>query len=269
MRVRRVAAEATTAATPTGTRTHGSGRPFTIPRGLVMLAAAWTFASWIGLFGFAPPVQAQASSYGPSITLLFTSIGVGLGIGWPLLRLTQARSAAPVRQSLADLVALVFLFQVVAWPLRLVTAWSMERTLAVVAAFAIGASTVAALLAIAGRLATGRMRATAMLVLVATSAAAPLASLGPGSRAGAGGGPASASDPRTVLSRRSTEALVALSPPTLLARFSAPEPLGLSDADRSLLEASAAVSAGLWTVAGLAALASRRGAARGADDETV
>lgn len=234
-----------------------------------MLAAAWTFASWVGLFGFAPPVQAQAASYGPSIALLFTSIGVGLGIGWPLLRLTQLRSAAPVRQSLADLVALVFLFQVVAWPLRLVTAWSMERTLAVVAAFALGASTVAALLAIVGRLAGGRARAGAMLVLVATSLAAPLALLGPRPQVAEDRVPSTPSGHRATAASRWSDAIVSLSPPALLARFSAPEPLGLSEADRALLEASAAVSAGLWVAAGVVALASRRGAARSTDDETV
>lgn len=234
-----------------------------------MLAAAWTFASWVGLFGFAPPVQAQASSYGPSIALLFTSIGVGLGIGWPLLRLTQERSAAPVRQSLADLVALVFLFQVVAWPLRLVTAWSMERTLAVVAAFALGAASVAALLSIVGRLAGGRARTGAMLVLVATSLAAPLARLGPRPADGMEPASSTAAGSPAPSGRSWTGALVPLSPPALLARFSAPEPLGLPEADRALLEASAAVSAGLWVAAGVVALAARRTAARGTDDETV
>lgn len=222
-----------------------------------MLAAAWTFASWVGLFGFSPPVQAQAASYGPSIALLFTSIGVGLGIGWPLLRLTQAPSAAPIRQSLADLVALVFLFQVVAWPLRLVTAWSMDRTLAVVLAFAIGASSIGALLSIAGRAVGGRARGAAMLLFVAVSGAAPLAFLGP--KPPPPDGAADRTPTRTA-------ALVSASPPALLARFSAPEPLGLSEAETSLLKAAGAVSAGLWSAACAVALAAGRARSRSVRD---
>jgi hypothetical protein len=240
-------------------RTPADRRRFTVPRGLVMLAALWTFASWTILFGLSPPVQAQAASYGPSITLLFTSVGVGLGVGWPLLRLTQQASAAPIRQSLADAAALVFLLQVVVWPLRLVTAWSMDRTLAVVAVFAIAASTIGAALAIAGRASSGRGRAAAMLVLVgATLAPTPLVL--PDADAAAG--------PRVV-----GEIAVSLSPAALLARFSAPEPLGLGAADLSLLRTAAAVSGALWLCAfGVAfgvALAGRRTSPRDRPRETV
>ncbi len=66
-------------------RHHDSARPLFIPRALVMLSSLWVFLCWILLFGFRPPVQPQAASYGPSIQMLFLLIGVGIAIGWPLL----------------------------------------------------------------------------------------------------------------------------------------------------------------------------------------
>lgn len=53
---------------------------------------------------------------------------IGLMIGWPLLRLSQRAADYPVRQTLLDLTVLLSTIQVVLWPLRLVTPWSIERT---------------------------------------------------------------------------------------------------------------------------------------------
>jgi hypothetical protein len=107
-----------------------SPRPLFVPRGLVVLSALWIFIAWVTLFGFSPPVQAQSSSYGPSIQLLFATIGVGIAIAWPMLRLAGRASSVPLTQSIFDGLAILVLLQVVLWPLRLVTAWSLSRTIA-------------------------------------------------------------------------------------------------------------------------------------------
>ena len=117
---------AETAASPSA-----SLRPLFIPRGLVMLASAWVFASWLTIFGFRPPVQPQAASYGPGIQMLLLMIGVGIGVAWPLLRLSGAPSRAPLAQAAIDGVSLLVLLQVVIWPLRLVTSWTLPRTVTI------------------------------------------------------------------------------------------------------------------------------------------
>lgn len=61
---------------------------------------------------------------------MLLSVSLGLMIGWPLLRLSEVRSPWPIRQTLLDLIVLLSMVQIVIWPLRLVTTWSNERTLA-------------------------------------------------------------------------------------------------------------------------------------------
>jgi len=208
-------------------------RPLFIPRGLVMLASAWVFLGWISIFGFRPPVQPQAASYGPGIQMLMIVIGVGIGIGWPLLRLSGRPSSAPLTQGAMDGIAILVLLQVVVWPLRLVTSWTLPRTIALVAAMATAIFLVAALLAMAMPRVTPRARAAWMGIfcLLSVLPAWPLA-----------------------------EGLVPWSPPALLARFSEPSTIDPGDADRALLVRAIVGSTLVWLVS--AAICFRRARAR-------
>ena len=104
--------------------------PLLLPRGLILLACAWLIGSWLLSIGIRPPVEPSSASYTPSVRLMLVYIGIGLMIGWPLLRLSQSAVARPIMQTVLDLIVLLSLIQVVIWPLRLVTPWTLGRTAA-------------------------------------------------------------------------------------------------------------------------------------------
>lgn len=106
-------------------------RPLELPRGLIFLGSIWLIGSWFVAIGVRSPIQPVAASYTPGVRMMQICLGVGLIVAWPLLRLSQRPSAAPVKQTLLDLSALLALVQVVVWPLRLVTPWTLSRTAAI------------------------------------------------------------------------------------------------------------------------------------------
>ncbi len=105
--------------------------PLILPRGLILMASAWLVSSWIIAIGVRAPVEASSASYTPGVRLMLISVTVGLVIGWPLLRLSQPPVGMAFRRTWLDLAVLVALVQVVLWPLRLVTPWTIGRTTAV------------------------------------------------------------------------------------------------------------------------------------------
>lgn len=222
-----------------------------VPRGLVMLSALWVFTTWILLFGFRPPVQPQTASYGPTLEILFASIGVGIAIGWPLLRLSARPSSAPLLQSVFDAFAVFVLLQVVVWPLRLVSSWSLPRTWLVVAAIGVAVALSGAALALFGSSASRRVRTRAMAAL-AIVAVLPIAIGIVGEAVAPTGSPAFAPAPppgdatpwRTVL-----EATVPASSPTLLWRCAAAIPLDPGSSEWALVRHGALLAAGLWVLA--------------------
>ena len=104
--------------------------PLLLPRGLILAAAAWLIFSWILSVGLKPPVESSSTSYTPGVRLMLVYITIGLMIGWPLLRLSQAPKYWPLSQTILDMVVLLSLIQVVIWPLRLITPWTLDRTAA-------------------------------------------------------------------------------------------------------------------------------------------
>ena len=222
-------------------------RPLFVPRGLVMLAALWVFTSWILLFGFRPPVQPQTASYGPTLEILFASVGVGIAIGWPLLRLSARPSAAPLLQSALDAVALAILLQVVVWPLRLVSSWTLPRTWMIVGALGVSIALSGAVLALTAGSPSRRTRTRAMAARVAL-AALPLAVgivgefIAPTSSPDFGAsGQAAASSWRAAL-----EYIVPVSAPALLARCAEAVPLDPTASEWRLLRIGGGVGAALW-----------------------
>ena len=226
-------------------------RPLFVPRGLVMLSALWVFATWILLFGFRPPVQPQAASYGPTLEILFAAIGVGIAIGWPLLRLSGRPSSAPLLQSVFDAFAVFVLLQVVVWPLRLVSSWSLPRTWLVVATIGLAVALSGAVLALAGSSSSRRVRTGTMAAIV-VAAVLPIAIGIVGEAVAPTGSPgfASAPEPGSVASWRTVlEAAVPASSPTLLWRCAAAIPLDPASSEWALVRHGAILAAGLWAVA--------------------
>ena len=100
-----------------------------IPRGLVFAASAWIAASWVIAIGVQPPLQPSSAVYTPAARMLLASMVIGGLVAWPLFRLSTGRIRRPIACALLDLATLVALFQIVVWPLRLVTSWPADRTL--------------------------------------------------------------------------------------------------------------------------------------------
>lgn len=228
-----------------------SSRPLFVPRALVSLAAIWVFLSWILLFGIRPPVQPQAASYGPSLEILFISIGVGIAIGWPMLRLSARPSSAPRLQALFDSLALFLLLQVVVWPLRLVSTWSLGRTWLVVAVLGTSIVLTGAILALSQGSRGRRARAAAMVVAV-VMALAPLGAMVVGEAVAPSGAPGfSAADggPTGSGERPAAGFLLPASAPAMLSRAAAALPLEPSEYEWALVGRSAAVGGSLWLAA--------------------
>lgn len=219
-------------------------RPLFVPRGLVVLSALWIFIAWVTLFGFSPPVQAQSSSYGPSIQLLFATIGVGVAIAWPMLRLAGRASSVPLTQSIFDGLAILVLLQVVLWPLRLVTAWSLSRTIALDVVLALTIVSTGALLSLASASSRPRTRTFAMMVLVVIA-------LGPPLFAAAIRFPAQA---LFNIDLETPYALTAASAPAALAEFAAPRPLDTTIEDAVLVRHAAVHAAVAVALACVAAI---------------
>jgi hypothetical protein len=111
-----------------------------LPRGLILLGAAWLIGSWLLSVGISPPVLPSAASYTPAVRSMLLNVGLGLFVAWPLIRLSQPLSPMQRWRSgtivALDLAVLISLTHVVVWPLRLVTTWPPERSLAIATHFA-------------------------------------------------------------------------------------------------------------------------------------
>lgn len=99
------------------------------PRTLVVASGVWLLAALLLSLGVRLPESLTLGSLFPAIRMCLIACFAGLLVGWPLLRLSVAAPARPVAVTLLDLATLVVLLQAVLWPLRLATAWPLERTL--------------------------------------------------------------------------------------------------------------------------------------------
>ena len=102
--------------------------PVAVPRSLVFLASGWLFGSWVLAVGLRPPIQPSSLVFEPSARLFLASIVLGILVAWPLLRLSGPRQPRSRIATGLDLISLVVLIQIVLWPLRLMTSWSVEQT---------------------------------------------------------------------------------------------------------------------------------------------
>ncbi len=159
--------------------TQRLSRP-TPPRGLIFLAFAWLLLSWGMTLGIRPPVQAHAASYMPGVRDMLLLMVAGVGIAWPLARLSGPWRAWPIRQSLLDLTVLLCLAQVVVWPLRLVTTWPAWRSASIDLCFcgwALAAAAAVATGTIPARRGTSVLRTGSMIAAVLFVGGAPLFTL--------------------------------------------------------------------------------------------
>lgn len=111
-------------------RTHDRPEtPVFPPRGLVMAWCLWLLGSWM-------LVIRHDASAAASRWIVFAAL-VGMMLLWPVWRLSQAgfvesrvsakRVGAPAVWILMDWISMGLVFQMVLWPIRLNTRWSLEQ----------------------------------------------------------------------------------------------------------------------------------------------
>jgi len=135
-----------------------------LPRGLILLASAWLFLSWLGSMGLHPPLIAATSSYTPSVRFMMLSSATGALIAWPLVRLCQAPSTTPLRDTALDLIVVLGMLNMVLWPLRLVTPWPPERMALIMFILMLGIIATGAIVAFARTSTSHWTRSVSMLV---------------------------------------------------------------------------------------------------------
>ena len=100
------------------------------PRGLVLGSSIWIAISWIVLVGPRPPLQPTSMSYTPAIRMMVQSMLLLTIVAWPLVRLSLPDRPRPLVSAAMDTVAMLVLWQIVLWPMRLVTTWPIGRVVA-------------------------------------------------------------------------------------------------------------------------------------------
>lgn len=206
-----------------------------LPRGLIFLASLWLVGSWLAAIGIQPPVQPSSASYTPGVRLLLDCIAAGVTVAWPLMRLSQPRCEWPVRRALLDLIVLAALIQIVVWPMRLVTPWSVARTVAIDATLVGWAALIAAIVAAAGGAGAGA-RSIAMAACVVLAGLGPLVALVANRLGGTPGLVAS---------------LTLTSPFTLLRSLTGAGPTGLGVNHAVLALAPSVAACGAWATVAL------------------
>ena len=101
--------------------------PADLPRGLVFGACIWIAASWLVAIGVRPPLQPTSTAYTPAARMLIVALTIGILVAWPLARFSSASPRRPIAAAILDTVTLLALTQIVLWPLRLVTSWTIPR----------------------------------------------------------------------------------------------------------------------------------------------
>jgi hypothetical protein len=98
-----------------------------VSRPLLMGWAVWLLVSWGVNLGIDPPLWHDAHSLIPAVRGFLLAATLGLLLGWPTVRLSLRPSSRPVAQLLTDWALLMLIFQVVAWPLRVLIDWPIAQ----------------------------------------------------------------------------------------------------------------------------------------------
>ncbi|MSR17812.1 MAG: hypothetical protein EXS00_01375 [Phycisphaerales bacterium] len=142
-----------------------------VPRDLVSWGALWLGASIAFGIGVSAPIEPSLNSYHPAVLRTVVLCATGLIVAWPLLRLSEAPCPTPVRSSLLDLLTVACLLQLVLWPLRLISSWTVAEVASLDAMLLAHAACICGLLAWARGSRLGWERALAMFLCLLSGAA--------------------------------------------------------------------------------------------------
>lgn len=145
-----------------------------LPRALLLWWSLWLLLSWGQAFILRHSIAPTSASYATSLRYMLVSIGFGLGIVWPMLRLSLSPAGRARKRSLVDWLALAGTLQVVLWPTRLTTQWSVRRVLMADVLICSWALVIAAFIALGMLDRSVRNRVLWMLVILVLSVGGPM-----------------------------------------------------------------------------------------------
>lgn len=108
-----------------------------VSRPLVMAASGWLLASWTVNLAIDSPLRITHDNMQPAVQWMMMSAVLGMGLVWPVCRLTFTRTPYAAARALSDAVVLLLVFQVVIWPLRVLVEWTVRQTVMVNLAIAV------------------------------------------------------------------------------------------------------------------------------------
>ena len=76
-------------------------------------------------------LDAVSDDHAESLRLFSVTLMLGITLAWPMARLLLQRFTAPIRQTALDCMVLICSVEVTLWPLRLLSEWSVDRTLSI------------------------------------------------------------------------------------------------------------------------------------------
>lgn len=76
-------------------------------------------------------LEAVSDDHAEGLRLFSVTLMIGITLAWPMARLLLGRFTAPIRQTALDCMVLICGVEVTLWPLRLLSEWSVDRTLSI------------------------------------------------------------------------------------------------------------------------------------------
>ncbi|MFW5652477.1 MAG: hypothetical protein ACOC0P_00385 [Planctomycetota bacterium] len=96
-----------------------------LPRWLLLGWSVWLLVSWYLAFGRDQALALDSDAHVASVRQMLISIALWLAVAWPLFRLSGRPIRAPRLACFVDFLAVAGTFQVVVWPMRLLTPWHL------------------------------------------------------------------------------------------------------------------------------------------------
>ena len=126
------------------------------------------------------PLNAVSDDHAEGLRLFSVTLMLGITIAWPMARLLLQRFTAPIRQTALDCIVLICSVEVTLWPLRLLSEWSVDRTLSITNIIAGWILLVGAFIALAAGSRSWPPRILVLVTVMVMTVCTPLLTTGEG-----------------------------------------------------------------------------------------
>ena len=126
------------------------------------------------------PLNAVSDDHAEGLRLFSVTLMLGITIAWPMARLLLQRFTAPIRQTALDCIVLIRSVEVTLWPLRLLSEWSVDRTLSITNILAGWILLVGAFIALAAGSRSWPPRLLVLVTVMVMTVCTPLLTTGEG-----------------------------------------------------------------------------------------